>query len=1277
MSETMHWLMRRRLGDFVKVLVIAAMLVPGLSANGDTQQNGNTTTPSFGNSPNSATNASSVALPPEITPLPPVPEIPGGNVTDRGAGELARQRDDESKQKAPGARDSDPEFQIEIISLDGFLSALREGVSAALKSPEHKIADILFTSFSWTTQARIAAHHSGSPDLSLEKSLVGDLDRLVKCKDLAKMDFAKQLLKPRSLLTKSLQGKELALRNQLLLTKKYPVLKLVEIQGGRLAPAATSAKSGSSKLGYYRIPEDQIKNIEKALDEIDRTVEEWGRASVSGFELIDNNAVNGGQGFFNLNYNQPTEFYMDQVRQNVQGGVATLIQKTVTGQLQAQLTQNQPLLSSNSPATSTTTTTTTSINSTNSSTNTTTTTTASSTNAPSSSTGSAGFGLTNFPVSSVTNVGPAGYLSLLPQADTAPQLSEKDVLAVGASDKEIERVLNFMSDPINLPNNQRAYLCVMQVSVSPGWRTKRGYVGEVQLTFRYGASAARKKERLKRLKDTRGVRDILNRDGESITDPMLEKDTGIAPDTLMQDLEFDQEAYPAVLSVFPFADAQSLDFQSSLQKQLNLLLQMSASLQKVSAQLQSQLLASYQKLVRQDSATRNLLPLVVPSSRGNDVTYRFDPEFQALEEPGNPESKAGQVLQPSSFPALVVLVCDEDEVLDYDQIISTTETRWLPAKHRNWWKSHTYDWLTIDARPGIPLYDEARFRSAKNLDLIEETLETKCVTSRSRSIVYEEAWRRFYNLKSFAVGRNDINTLPAVTPEIAAVYPASFRRDFMPTNLTAFCRYVDTSDDRFQLKQVTLGGVVITNPFVKNSHFIEIELPANRKDFFQPGGYDLEVVSAQGPAILSNAVTVFPVPAPVITAVFPTNLQQVIVAKTKTGALQVEFSLPGLFEWPPLANKFLETITAAIKGGGQQTAPSLETEKLVIEQQDLTIAGGNLYVGDDSLRVVIGGMALANAAKADWKSEETLKCPPPAGAKPPAATGRGAEAPGFVSMERHDTFLTLHLGTNSLSELKPGKYNVAVVTSGGQTVLSNALVIAPGKTPAGKNALAVAGVYPAHGNLYSTTTISIFGTNFNGMRGGTYFQANPGSSTSGAVVGRVTVGGVNCNFEYWSPSNLVAYVPPRSAVYSTNETTMATNKLDVVVSGPNGVGVLSNAFAFDLPLPKDGDAGLEKLTPVEQQAQRFLDAIIYATRGPNATNAPADANGLLIPAMTLSQGFSTNGTADTVTRTTTRMGSKDAVREEYEHIRRGVTVNIQSGTNAPPGAPTKTNNTPH
>ncbi len=113
---------------------------------------------------------------------------------------------------------------------------------------------------------------------------------------------------------------------------------------------------------------------------------------------------------------------------------------------------------------------------------------------------------------------------------------------------------------------------------------------------------------------------------------------------------------------------------------------------------------------------------------------------------------------------------------------------------------------------------------------------------------------------------------------------------------------------------------------------------------------------------------------------------------------------------------------------------------------------------------------------------------------------------------------------------------------------------------------------------------------------------------------------------------------------------MATKKLEVVVSGPHGVGVLSNAFAFSVLLPRDGDLTLEKHTPAEEESQRFLDAATLGSRAPGTNAAPTPGQ-ILTSASILFNVNGTNAAADSVTRTTTRVGPKEGPRDEYELLR--------------------------
>ena len=86
----------------------------------------------------------------------------------------------------------------------------------------------------------------------------------------------------------------------------------------------------------------------------------------------------------------------------------------------------------------------------------------------------------------------------------------------------------------------------------------------------------------------------------------------------------------------------------------------------------------YIKRIEQDVATANALPVVVPSSNGSFVSYRFDPTLHALERPELPTTRPNMLLKPMSIPALVVIVCHEDDLKRFKTIRLHSSTRWVP-----------------------------------------------------------------------------------------------------------------------------------------------------------------------------------------------------------------------------------------------------------------------------------------------------------------------------------------------------------------------------------------------------------------------------------------------------------------------------------------------------------------------------------------------------------------------------------------------------------------------
>lgn len=810
-----------------------------------------------------------------------------------------------------GSADTDAHFVVEVTDLEYFILALQDDRNDASK--------YLLSRFKGSALGQIYSYGPGKNGSALLTSLTDELDRIAGSSQLLAADesFKHVNFSPTTRALIGSRSSKSKLLNQMVLCDAFPeALQLLP------APSPSGKKCVPSK-------DEIISKISRELDEVDRSATEWGRATVSDIALLDNSIVPGSSnGYFALQFSQPTEVYMNdaaqivngtaQVSKSTQTSVGLNVSYSPTGGAGSSagagsntLVTSGSTLLTNTTVTSTVITTNTSPTNTTISTVTTTTTTTNippapaptsgptpgGTNAAAGGGGTSGTGTTNATASNgnpgAANTNAPATTVTTTNTTAGPQLSWHTVLPIGASDKIEERLLNYMSDPIHLPDNKRAYLGVMQVSVLPGSRTKKGYICEVQVNFELAMSKSRAVERAKELR--------LPADTVDSIQNFVSSRTGMA-----EKLKLPANEVPTIISAFPFAEAQVLDLSSSLQKQLSLLAQLSAMIPQVPG-LQAQLQASYNKLSQQNLNTLTALPLVVPSSQGSDVTYRFDPELQALVEPEQSSGKSGHVLEPSSFPALVVIICEESDLEIYDSISAAVETRWIPEKYRD---------CLNGPDPGAALSNGERLQNARDFDTINDDMGTLIEAGFTPGdYAAEEVTRRFENLKTTAMGRTLFSSLPPVRPYVKAVYPPQFRQDSIPPQITIRGHYFKT--DLVNLKFVGLQGIKL--PFYLSKDEITASVPQEEvRRLLSPGPLNLQIVTDAGETTWTDAVTMLPVPPPV-----------------------------------------LNSATAR---------PILSKEP--IKHQRLTILGQNFVVMDNSLKVAVGGAFLPSELL--YRTDQTI-----------------------------------------------------------------------------------------------------------------------------------------------------------------------------------------------------------------------------------------------------------------------------------------------------------------
>ena len=554
--------------------------------------------------------------------------------------------------------------------------------------------------------------------------------------------------------------------------------------------------------------------IGEALDDVEWNLAEWGHASVSGFFLVPDRS-----GFFNLQYSNSVSYYADKIRSSTQGQASFLDQRQFSGQLTAQAAnalaginvQGPPALLSAGQ-------------------------TAAQANLDhmnalqqqikleqlkhelariqSLSNSPDGWQTNQFSVTEnntpITNP-PTGPTNLAPQLPGVPSnqvpsvitnpfsppgklgvttgnsLTEEQILKMAATVSEEERVLNFMSHPIDIPGNKKVYFAIGQISVTPGWRSRKDYFCEVTAMLKYSGLPVDLKNKVDQASSdtsSQGKNDqrkMMLQNAANNLDRVANsssKNERIYSDsTDAQNNNLPNSIGISIISAFPFTDAQTLDLQNSYRSQLDLLLSLAGTYTQLGYKVDASLLLKYARQIQKDLSTRNAFPTVIPSIDKNAITYRFDPEVTAMADPAATSPKASNLLLPVSIPVIVLVECDRDDVEIWPELSFEIETRWVPKTDRSFWAN------TASAFMYNRIHDKRfnpsdNLRIAGQLDITRQLLDVMERSGSKASDTYQESWRRYESLRNLTLGRSVALRLPRMAPVATEVNPTNFPTDF-------------------------------------------------------------------------------------------------------------------------------------------------------------------------------------------------------------------------------------------------------------------------------------------------------------------------------------------------------------------------------------------------------------------------------------------------------------------------------------------------------------------
>lgn len=217
-----------------------------------------------------------------------------------------------------------------------------------------------------------------------------------------------------------------------------------------------------------------------------------------------------------------------------------------------------------------------------------------------------------------TPAGPAGGLAT-PDAALLG-LTLRDLIKRTFDDHMTLKLFEMLSapNPADFGVNKRLYAAVLSVSLRPGRDTYRGHIGEVDVAITYW----RKEKKTKKL------------------------------------VPFDGR-HPIAFAAFPAVDSQALDLRRSDRNRLALELLLEAAAPRLSGSLGT----SFQRLLEQDRATAETRNTLIGFNMGGrNFGWRFTPRYTAQLDPAENNAAAGNRLFEESFPALVFLLADTDDL---------------------------------------------------------------------------------------------------------------------------------------------------------------------------------------------------------------------------------------------------------------------------------------------------------------------------------------------------------------------------------------------------------------------------------------------------------------------------------------------------------------------------------------------------------------------------------------------------------------------------------------
>ena len=204
----------------------------------------------------------------------------------------------------------------------------------------------------------------------------------------------------------------------------------------------------------------------------------------------------------------------------------------------------------------------------------------------------------------------------------APQISDGPALQEAYHTLDTENITAMMHCPASVKGYSNVIFAIVEVSCNPGWRTQEHYIGDCSASAEYF---------------------------DMVT---------------MTHLSRAELRAPTVFSVLPLMDAQTVEMANSTRDVTQLAFNLAASLPAHGMNVSVNDILKFVRTYAKDVRSVTPIPVVNSYSSGGTFGFRFSPSFQAQRNPAEKNSRAANVLLPTTFPALITFVL-HDRDLDF------------------------------------------------------------------------------------------------------------------------------------------------------------------------------------------------------------------------------------------------------------------------------------------------------------------------------------------------------------------------------------------------------------------------------------------------------------------------------------------------------------------------------------------------------------------------------------------------------------------------------------